>query len=232
MTMLQRLRQVCQSEKMLPPELLQYLRDTPDEAIDLDQVEDIFVKFGQRERFWLELFADREECPICLEAFDDETRCPAVTECGHVFCSDCILTKYTQHTCPECRHPLDKKKIKKRPSDYAGQLKAYEEKKSRGRRRSNSGPSAAADEAAEDEAAEDVDIVVDAKTRTVAELLHAKFGERMKLRSSLTDGSSTQPSTASVLGKNDLGSRDGKVIIFSEWRDQIKAMQAALFPSE
>ena len=54
-------------------------------------------------------------CPICLEIFNIPTR----SQCGHTFCSDCILQwcKKTK-TCPSCRQAI---KIKHNSNDLIAQ---------------------------------------------------------------------------------------------------------------
>ncbi|CAD7925686.1 unnamed protein product [Amoebophrya sp. A120] len=256
MTMITRLRQLCQSQAMLPPELLDYLQKTSAESIDLQRVEEIFVKFGQREKFWLETFTERDECPICFEDFDEiqgdrsvTVRCPVMLECGHVLCVDCIHK--WKHTCPECRQPFDKKKAKKRPEDYLEQMKAYQEKEEK--RKKTKHADAAVDVVAASASSAHVQVDADPKTRTVAQLLRAKFGGRIKLRlpahaqedrsvTHLPSQAQAQRRDEGMLAEMDnalvneyegrCGAADGKVVIFSEFREQLQLLQTALFSDE
>lgn len=53
------------------------------------------------------LFQDHspEDCPVCLEAFDDTEQRPHTLPCGHTLCTLCVnrLIYQGQVTCPECR---------------------------------------------------------------------------------------------------------------------------------
>ncbi|XP_045619257.2 E3 ubiquitin-protein ligase TRIM69 isoform X1 [Procambarus clarkii] len=46
-----------------------------------------------------------EECPVCLNNYDDNLQRPRTLPCGHTFCSQCIdnAIKNGQLTCPSCR---------------------------------------------------------------------------------------------------------------------------------
>jgi hypothetical protein len=49
-----------------------------------------------------------EECPICLDEFDEEKKC-FVTNCGHKFHEKCLVGWLSERdTCPSCRRVLVK----------------------------------------------------------------------------------------------------------------------------
>jgi hypothetical protein len=49
-----------------------------------------------------------QECPICFEVVGEINR--TVTECGHVFCTKCLLRSYDLNTaCPCCRYVLNER---------------------------------------------------------------------------------------------------------------------------
>ncbi|SPO40767.1 uncharacterized protein PSFLO_06249 [Pseudozyma flocculosa] len=100
-----RLRQICCSRDLVPDNLLEEMQELlapPEEgeggeqaapAIELDAKT---VKSLQ-EKLRALITTGSEECPICLEAFND----PRITPCSHVFCLACITAVITtQGKCP------------------------------------------------------------------------------------------------------------------------------------
>ena len=53
-----------------------------------------------------------ETCSMCLEQLTDDTEDRVMTDCGHQFHSRCLKTWIYQNTCPNCRTPLIRKKVK------------------------------------------------------------------------------------------------------------------------
>lgn len=51
---------------------------------------------------------EHDECPICIEVYDNET----LLTCGHAFCGRCILdylSRFSSNaTCPLCRNNITK----------------------------------------------------------------------------------------------------------------------------
>ena len=48
------------------------------------------------------------ECSICLEGYNDQSKCPRILPCGHSFCQICLgrlLHRNSIH-CPTCRKPV------------------------------------------------------------------------------------------------------------------------------
>lgn len=49
-----------------------------------------------------------EECSICYDTINK----PVMTDCGHLFCNDCLeMSLGYKLECPQCRKPLDKNKV-------------------------------------------------------------------------------------------------------------------------
>lgn len=49
---------------------------------------------------------DPDVCPVCLEV--PGTKNVSITECGHIFCTSCLLSSLNQkNTCPKCRAQLE-----------------------------------------------------------------------------------------------------------------------------
>ena len=56
------------------------------------------------------------ECPICMDILSD----PAMlTECGHIFCKECIHKSFEiAHKCPMCSIPNNRRQIQTIPSKF------------------------------------------------------------------------------------------------------------------
>ena len=74
-------------------------------------------------------YEDGDECPLCLEPFDQ----PYVTACGHVFCHDCITGLINgddnddddgKCDCPMCRKSVTMRSIKPAPPSAQAQAAA------------------------------------------------------------------------------------------------------------
>lgn len=50
--------------------------------------------------------SDVNVCPVCLEV--PGTKNVSITECGHIFCTSCLLSSLNQkNTCPTCRAEIE-----------------------------------------------------------------------------------------------------------------------------
>lgn len=97
--MILRLRQICTSLALLPPDLRSLFPSTNIEDVsnNPELLQKMVVVLQDGEDF---------DCPICI--------CPptdmVITCCAHIFCRSCILKtlQRTKPCCPLCRHPLSK----------------------------------------------------------------------------------------------------------------------------
>ena len=107
LTLILRLRQACSHS------LLCSVRPKTDEEFKKD-VEMVVAKLAYTSVASIDRLVNLEEdlkaardgeleCPICLDAFD----APVVSECGHLFCNDCVNQMWTLNSssagCPLCR---------------------------------------------------------------------------------------------------------------------------------
>ncbi|TNV86534.1 hypothetical protein FGO68_gene7498 [Halteria grandinella] len=57
-------------------------------------------------------------CPICLEGYNQQEKCPKVLKCGHTLCLKCLQKQFKNLQCPICRDQLSNEPLLKIPSNY------------------------------------------------------------------------------------------------------------------
>ncbi|KAN0061386.1 hypothetical protein ACQY0O_006233 [Thecaphora frezii] len=104
-----RLRQICCSRDLVPPNLLEEIQEllaageNAEHMAPVAELDAKTIKTLQEKLRATITTGSLEECPICLEAFKDAR----ITPCSHVFCYHCIQAVITtQAKCPLDRFPL------------------------------------------------------------------------------------------------------------------------------
>ncbi|OMP07801.1 SNF2-related protein [Corchorus olitorius] len=118
--MLLRLRQICTSLALLPPDLQTLL---PSSNIQVSKGEDILKKVEDVSnkpellKKMLAMLQDGEDfdCPICISPPIKVV----ITCCAHIFCQPCILKALQRNKpcCPLCRHPLSQSDLFSAPPE-------------------------------------------------------------------------------------------------------------------
>ncbi|CAI9099544.1 OLC1v1036384C1 [Oldenlandia corymbosa var. corymbosa] len=95
LSILVRLRQLCNALALCPPEIRDLLPSLEDVKNNPKLLEKMLSVLQEGEDF---------DCPICICAPTN----PVITCCAHIFCQACILKAIRRSTagCPLCRHPL------------------------------------------------------------------------------------------------------------------------------
>ncbi|GMJ12165.1 hypothetical protein like AT5G05130 [Hibiscus trionum] len=106
-----RLRQICTSLALLPPDLRALFPSSNIEDVsnNPELLKKMVVMLQDSEDF---------DCPICISPPTDVV----ITRCAHIFCRSCIL-KTLQHTkpcCPLCRQPLSQSDLFSAPPESSG----------------------------------------------------------------------------------------------------------------
>eukprot|EP00392_Amoebophrya_sp_AT5.2_P019367 g20166.t1 len=248
--MIIRLRQLCQDPQLLPPELWEYITTTLDEKgresnmsseSQFRKIEEILIKWGNNlnaKRSLVDLWCDDTalgDCPMCLEplADDDEATQASelqevqMTECGHVFHAKCLkqwlAAKEKSAPCAVCRHgPLDAKKFRTRPKDFRDQYEQKQEQEAK----TKANPEDKKEEKAQPTDTENFRDFVSPKALYVHRLLQQKYGSEFLPRVANNTPTIKNAESAPV----SVGTARGKVVIFSEFREQLQLLREQLFP--
>nr|XP_027070025.1 putative SWI/SNF-related matrix-associated actin-dependent regulator of chromatin subfamily A member 3-like 1 [Coffea arabica] len=95
LSILVRLRQVCNALALCPPDIRELLPSLEDVKKEPKLLEKMLSVLQEGEDF---------DCPICISP----PRNAVITCCAHIFCQSCILKtiRRSNPSCPLCRHPL------------------------------------------------------------------------------------------------------------------------------
>ncbi|KAL3533507.1 hypothetical protein ACH5RR_007028 [Cinchona calisaya] len=95
LSVLVRLRQVCNALALCPPDIREMLPSLEDVNNNPKLLEKMLSVLQEGEDF---------DCPICMCPPTN----PVITCCAHIFCQSCILKtlRRSNPSCPLCRHPL------------------------------------------------------------------------------------------------------------------------------